>query len=109
MVCSAQYLGQATVNPQWFIATNLELRFVVFGRTTTPGFPLMKFDLCIATGPIETPLWTNEIRGGFQIADSGWLTYESVDSFRLNLHGRKTPGTFGQFIHAYVLVREAGN
>jgi hypothetical protein len=107
-VCAAQYLGQAIVDPSWFGASSVHIRFVVLGQRTSGGFNQnVYFDLCEGSSVADgggSDLWTSVVFNNPQETDSGWFALSGTAPIRLNLYGRKNTAAAGTIGNAYVLV-----
>lgn len=107
-VCGGQYLGQATIDPNWF-GGSVDYRVVVFA-TRTAGVigQNLYFDFCAGTSLGDgggTNLFTNVVFNNPHLSDSGWQTYSGSAPVRINLRARKNSPAAGSFGHAYILVR----
>lgn len=112
-ICGGQYLGQATIDPNWFGTGGVDYRFVVFGERTAGGLgDDLFFDLCRGSGLGDgggANLFTNVVFNNPQLADSGWQTLTGTTPVRFNLRARKRSAAAGSYGHAYILIRPRQN
>jgi hypothetical protein len=108
-ICGGQYLGQATIDPNWFGTNGVDYRFVVFGERASGGFNQnLFFDLCRGSSLGDgggSNLFTNVIFSNPHMTDSGWQTLTGTTPVRINLRARKHSGANGSYGHAYLLIR----